>query len=450
MVSLLTPPVQHSATVRRQYRFMSLCIGSERVTRRQLLGGLAALSFSVPSVRQSVGALREDRHVEGPLSALDFIPTILHSAIADGTSRIDLTHYLQAAVDQAALQLQHLFIPQGRYCISGEGVVLKDNVHVIGAGQGRTVIAKLNDMDAYVLVAAKRSGIVIEALSVDGSRSQTRSFVDARFGIYLTRCTDCKIRNVEVRGTLADGIVIEYGTRCSVVASRVCYNSKLGLYFSGSTDCTAQKIIADQNGASVTKIGGGIGFAASWNCSASDLICGGNAEADVLLSRGSRNVTIENARLGHSPKLRTPKSIMVLGETIAGVLHGVDFGDGSRNFGADQCLFRNVECHGQVTLEFLADSRFEACAFLADVPESVRIFGSKNLTFDDVRFENYQVSGLGLYDSAKNGVVPTGFVSVSNARFISLRSRAALRIIDYSSKPARVRQRNVWFNGKRA
>jgi hypothetical protein len=337
----------------------------------------------------------------------------------------------------------------GCYRVSGEGIALKDGSHIIGAGRDRTLIAKINDMDAYVMVAARRVGVVIESLTVDGSRSQTRSFVDGRFGIYLTRCTDCRIRDVEVRGTLADGIVIEYGSRCRVIASRVCFNSKLGLYFSGSTHCTARGVVADRNGASVTKLGGGVGFAASWHCHASNLDCAGNTEADILLSRGSRDVTVENARLSPLPGRQTPKSIMVLGETIAGVLHGVEYGDGSRSFGADHCVFRNLECHGQVTLEFLAESTFERCAFLARVPESVRTFGSVNLTFHDVRFENYDVSGIALYDSDKNGVVSSGAVSVDGARFASRRSRASLRILDYSSRPAHIRQRNISFNGKR-
>jgi parallel beta-helix repeat protein len=445
----LTPSVHFSAITPCHNMIMQPVNFAEPLIRRHSLTAILALGTLAATGDWRRAAGQSGRIESERLNVLDCIPPSLHSAIAAGSSSKDVTRYLQVAIDQAAQRSVPLFLPSGRYCVSGEGVALKDGSHIIGAGRTRTLIAKINDMDPYVIVAARRVGVIIESLSVDGSRSQTHSFVDGRFGIYLTRCSDCRISNVEVRGTLADGIVIEYGTRCKVFDSRVCYNSKLGLYFSGSTSCTARGIVADRNGASLTKLGGGVGFAASWHCLASNLDCYGNTEADILLSRGSQDVIVEKARLSRLPDRRTPKSIMVLGETIAGVLHGVDYGDGSRSFGADKCLFRDLECHGQVTLEFLADSRFERCAFLARVPESVRTFGSVNLTFYDVRFANYDISGIGLYNSDKNGVVPSGAVSIDKARFSSTRSRASLRILDYSSRSARVRQRNIFFNGKR-
>lgn len=414
------------------------------LSRRALLGGLAGAGAAAATGQRCLAAVIPPDSV----NVLDSIPPALHAGIIAGQSRDDLTKFLQAAIDLAAQQSRPLFFPAGRYCVSGEGVGLRDGSHLIGAGRGRTVIAKISDMDHYVLTGVRRTGIVIEALTIDGARSQALSFVDARFGIYLTRCVDCEIRDVEVRGTLADGIVIEYGNRCHVTRSRVCYNSKLGLYFSGSTNCTARNIVADRNGASVTRLGGGIGFAASWHCRASNLDCGGNTEADVILSRGARDVVIERARLGRSSGRRTPKSIMVLGETIAGVLHGVDYGDGSRSYGADKCVFRDVQCYGQVTLEFLDDSRFERCAFLVAAPESVRTFGSANLVFRNVRFANYEKSAIGLYNSMKNGGVPSGALSIEGARFTTKDGRASLRVVDYSSRPATIRQHGIIVNGK--
>jgi hypothetical protein len=66
------------------------------------------------------------------LSALDFIPQNLHSAIADRTSTADLSSYLQAAINAAAGKT--LDLPAGKLCFAST-LVFANNVTYRGAGK---------------------------------------------------------------------------------------------------------------------------------------------------------------------------------------------------------------------------------------------------------------------------------------------------------------------------
>lgn len=324
-------------------------------------------------------------------------------AVGDGVT--DDTAAIQLAVNNAF----NVFVPAGTYKITGDGIQLRTNSRIYGTGP-TSILKKSADTNAYVLYAVSDSGVVIENLACDGSRSYTNDYLNSKFCIYFATCTDSRISGVTCYGALADNIVIEYGKGNVVEGCHSLNCNKDGIYMSGAEDCSIVGNVASGCGSNST--GGGIAVACSWGCAVAGNVCADNIQFDILLSRASRFCTITGNTLGAHKTGQAPLSLYVLGEPMAGTLHDTNYGDGSVSYGANQCIITGNTATAEMRLELLADSVVSGNTITDSDDVGLWLMGCTRVAARGNRITSYTNTGIKLSSSAKNGTTQTTFCTV--------------------------------------
>jgi parallel beta-helix repeat protein len=359
-------------------------------------GGIVS-SAMVPVVQASTLALaREEMGVSGvPVSITDSP----YNAVGDDST--DNTTAIQLCFDENL----DVFIPEGIFKISGEGLQMRSGSRITGAGRN-SVIKKTTDTDPYILYATSKTNVVVRDLNLDGNRSTAADYTNSKFGLYLNSCTNCRVDNVLVQKTLSDGIVVENGNGNIIIGCDVNNNNKQGIYLSGAEDCVVAGNACHANGSNST--GGGIAIACAWNCTVTGNTCYDNVQSDIIISRGSRHCVVTGNTNGGHLSGQAALGIYVLGEPMGGTLHGVDFGDGSLYYGASDCIISNNTGTKEMRLELLTDSIVSGNQQkTGGATYAIWLTGCTRVTLEGNRIDGYNTNGIVLSSTAKNSTVQT-------------------------------------------
>ena len=121
----------------------------------------------------------------------------------------------------------YVFIPAGTYTITDSGnnvgLRLKDNVYLVGAGQGRTILKLGDGENSHVILASGISNTGVFNLTVDGNR--TNGTGSAVHGIRSGGVTNFHIDNVEVKECLGYGIGLEAGDQIGIYLRNLYINN---------------------------------------------------------------------------------------------------------------------------------------------------------------------------------------------------------------------------------
>lgn len=138
-----------------------------------------------------------------------------YGATGDGTT--DDSSAIQAAIN-ASSSGSVVFFPGGTYII-GTTVYLKSSRTYRGTGRATVIKQKANTTLTYMLDILSsepipRTDMIIEDLFFDGDRAHNTAYTGGsgftqNNGIRLFNCIDCTMRNVTVRHTGRDGVVLD-------------------------------------------------------------------------------------------------------------------------------------------------------------------------------------------------------------------------------------------------
>lgn len=133
-----------------------------------------------------------------------------YGARANGTTNDYIT--LQAAVTQAALTDQELYLPPGTYLI-GTGLTLPSGLRMRGSGAGLSTIKLANGVNGNVISAASQSNIHLADFTID----QNQANQTAGSGLVFQAVTDFSIRGVQAKNTFNNGFLLNdvSGTPCN-------------------------------------------------------------------------------------------------------------------------------------------------------------------------------------------------------------------------------------------
>jgi parallel beta-helix repeat protein len=167
-----------------------------------------------------------------------------HGAIGDGIA--DDTVALQAAIDSVtATSGGVVYLQPGTYLFTT--LTLRDNLHLVGAGRGSTVLKTSGPASAQsaLLLGSGRVGIVIEHLTIDGN-----NHANAACGVYITGSGTDKnsaLRNCRVTNFTTTNGFSPVGQACGiyswtadsiVVESNEFVNNNYDVYMdSPGSDC---------------------------------------------------------------------------------------------------------------------------------------------------------------------------------------------------------------------
>lgn len=312
-----------------------------------------------------------------------------------------------AAIQSALNQFDFVYVPTGTWQTTGDGAqAARNNQYIFGAGAG-SILKKSDDDNAYVLYASSKSNLTICNLALDGSRATTADYTNSKFCLYLNDCDNCTVVNVYAYGAAADNIVVEYGTGNIVMSCHATDCNKDGIYFSGAENCAAIGNTCTGNGSNST--GGGVAVSATWGAAIIGNNCSGNEQFDILLSRGSRFVSVIGNTMGGFLTGQAPLSLYVLGEPMGGTLHGVNYGDGSLYYGASDCNIVGNTCFAEMRLELLSDSTvgFNTVNDSNDV--GIWLYGCTRVNADFNKVSNYTNVGIQISASAKNSTTTSSY-----------------------------------------
>lgn len=170
--------------------------------RRKFLEKLpiAGAALSVPLIAQSQSSAPRASTSGGTpaaavaeqVSVLDFIPAELHEGIRSGTGTVDLTGYIQSAINSRHGVALAVHFPTGTYCV--DGTLLIRRSHILLAGDNAGILHRNTTSDAISLG--------------DGTTPQYR--IEIR-GFLFTKAT-----------AASAGAIIS-SKYCSIVSVRDCY-----------------------------------------------------------------------------------------------------------------------------------------------------------------------------------------------------------------------------------
>jgi len=145
------------------------------------------------------------------VNAMDF------SSLASGG---DWTVAMQAAIDYATTLNKPLYIPSGIYTISqsgvfngrGYGLLLKSNLHIIGAGKDTTILRSSQDADIDLFNTdrtASHSNVSLSNLTLDGNEQNRTGTTLAGFNLWTFGITDLSLSNIKSINTGSWGLRIQ-------------------------------------------------------------------------------------------------------------------------------------------------------------------------------------------------------------------------------------------------
>jgi hypothetical protein len=134
-------------------------------------------------------------------------------AVGDGVT--DDTVAIQAAINAVgSINGGVIYFPTGVYLVSqgtipNQSLYLQNNVTIIGAGVGATLIKLAPNANSHVITGQNVNNIGIYNLAIDGDRAN--QILDVH-GIQLLNVSGAIIQNVEVRKVVRYGIGLQQGT----------------------------------------------------------------------------------------------------------------------------------------------------------------------------------------------------------------------------------------------
>lgn len=142
------------------------------------------------------------------VSVLDFIPGNLHASIRDGSNTTDLLAYIDAALVAAdAFGKTELIFPAGDYRVSGQVLVLQNQLTIRGEGRARLVSTSAT---AHILVigdgVANPGNIKVTGLAFTSTVQKS-----AGAAVYVRNGNDIRLADIICAVNLWDGVVFEGG-----------------------------------------------------------------------------------------------------------------------------------------------------------------------------------------------------------------------------------------------
>lgn len=334
----------------------------------------------------------------------------------------------KTAFEAAIAAAKNVYVPAGTYLIADPGIQLQNNTRIFGDG-AETILQKSADTNSYILYASNKSNIIIENIATDGARTFTDDYSNSKFCIYLAACTDCTIRGVHAYGSIADNIVIEYGTGNIVDSCVVTDCNKDGIYFSGSENGIISNNICRGNGCGApVNTGGGIAIAASWGITVTGNVSYDSSQFEIILSRASRFCTVVGNTFGSELSGQAGLSFYCLAEQLGGTLHGVNYGDGSIYYGASNCVIANNSCFAEARFELFNDCVITNNSIAKSSGEGIWLLGCTRVSATNNRISDYTNYGVLLSGSAKNGGVSTTYCTVNDNQIVKAGALVATAI----------------------
>jgi len=327
---------------------------------------------------------------------------------ADPTGATDSYAAIQAAVNAA----DAVFIPTGTFLVSQE-VTLNTNSYLFGAGK-ESVIKKTDELVPYCVAASNKQNITIKDLALDGNRVIT-TFQNSIQCLFVTSCDKVTVENVYAYNARNDGLVFEFSSNVLVSSCYAYNNNKVGIYFSGCDEIVCIGNTARANGGtSVT--GSGIAVAATWNAAVTGNTCVENKEAEIVIGRGSRFVSVTGNVLGGTFNSAAPNGIWVNAEQIGGTLHGFNYGSGTTYWGAWDCSVTGNTVFSRGNFSLFNSSTVTGNFFSRSINHGLYFEGcGDNCVSDNVISEWTSGSyGVALNDSALNGGVQSDTNQIKN------------------------------------
>ncbi|MDD5086899.1 MAG: right-handed parallel beta-helix repeat-containing protein [Candidatus Nanoarchaeia archaeon] len=132
--------------------------------------------------------------------AAEYIYPQDYGATGDGTKNNPWANDCIDKAIAAASEGDTIYLKAGYYQLSGECVIKEDNLTVMGAGMGKTIV--LTD-DAHGFLFFGRDYITIADMTIDGTAQE---YTYKLYGIYPANCDYTTIRNVEIKNCNSCGI----------------------------------------------------------------------------------------------------------------------------------------------------------------------------------------------------------------------------------------------------
>jgi hypothetical protein len=143
-----------------------------------------------------------------------------YNAVGNGTTNDRAA--IQAAIDAAATAGGGVvFLPPGTYSVGASGstaggqaysLILKDKVHLRGAGMFRTTIKAANNSNCDIITtveAGRKSLMAVTDLTIDGNEANQTDATDFGFGIWAYRIDNLFLDNVRTTAMCKFGFRIE-------------------------------------------------------------------------------------------------------------------------------------------------------------------------------------------------------------------------------------------------
>jgi parallel beta-helix repeat protein len=153
--------------------------------------------------------------------------------VCDGT---DDQVEINAAIDSLPASGGSIYLREGIYFLSGNIVISKSNVALIGTGASTVLkIKDTKNADMYVIYASGRGNLLIQNLRIDGNKANQTS--GTMYGIYFTSVENSKIIDCWVENLTSAGIFFDYSSNYNTVTGNTAQgNSENGIYLYNSSN----------------------------------------------------------------------------------------------------------------------------------------------------------------------------------------------------------------------
>lgn len=197
---------------------------------------MSTLGLEIPLSYSSSHSGAVERPVQNRLqdwvSVLDFIPLAEHTAIAENNSTMDVTPYVQAALDTG----KDVYIPNGTYMVDamprdqGGSCLRPVSNQKITLESEATLQAITNGLETYYILDIRDvSHVTIEGGTIQGERStHTGTTGESGMGIAIYNSSYITVRNVVARDCWGDGLYVG-GTGIDGVSSQVVIDNAKGI-----------------------------------------------------------------------------------------------------------------------------------------------------------------------------------------------------------------------------
>lgn len=159
---------------------------------------------------------------------------------------------IQAAIDDVPSAGGLVFIPAGTYTVSA-AILLKSNLHLLGAGRDATIIKLASAADVDVIQAPNgTTDISVSHLTIDGNRANQTSATITGISILSSSGSPSSrvaLQDLYVLNVRNDGILIDGATTDVLISRNVIDGTDLGagIELASGTDTTTRIVVSNNN-----------------------------------------------------------------------------------------------------------------------------------------------------------------------------------------------------------